>query len=64
MILNVKNLGHREINELIRKSDGEYTLTGCCGQRFIAAGMSEKKSKFTAYLAMLWAHISTEPSLL
>lgn len=43
MILNVKNLGHREINELIRKSDGEYTLTGCCGQRFIAAGMSEKK---------------------
>ena len=43
MILDVKNLDHRALNELLRKTDGDCSVTGCCGQRFIAAGMSDKK---------------------
>lgn len=42
MKLDVKNLGFCAINEAIRKSDEDITLTGCMGQRFICAGMSNK----------------------
>jgi glutamate synthase domain-containing protein 3 len=34
---------HRAINAILRDTDGDCTLTGCCGQRFIAAGMSGKQ---------------------
>ena len=39
--IDVKGLGYREVNELLRSGDSTYRLTGCCGQRFIAAGMSD-----------------------
>lgn len=39
MVVNVKDLGYKELNEGIRAT-GSCTITGCCGQRFIAAGMS------------------------
>lgn len=39
-LLDVTNLGHKEINENLRQAEGDCALTGCCGQRFIAAGMS------------------------
>ena len=39
--LNTQGLGHREINERLRQAPGPYTLTGCLGQRLIAAGMGE-----------------------
>ena len=40
MLLNTNNLGFRAINDAIRQSDGDITLTACVGQRFIGAGMS------------------------
>lgn len=42
MLLNVKNLGYKELNENLRNIEGDCTVTDCCGQRFIAAGMSNK----------------------
>ena len=42
MLLNVKNLGYKELNDSIRNIDGDCIVTDCCGQRFIAAGMSDK----------------------
>lgn len=42
MLLNVKNLGYKELNENLRNIEGDCTVTDCCGQRFIAAGMSDK----------------------
>lgn len=39
---DAKDLDYRQINELLRRTDGEITLDNCCGQRFIAAGMSGK----------------------
>ena len=42
MVIDVTNLGYKEINERLREDCRDFTLTGCCGQRFIAAGMSGK----------------------
>lgn len=42
MILNATDLGYRELNDKLRNSDDELTINGCCGQRFIAAGMRDK----------------------
>lgn len=43
MKFDTNNLNYKEINDLIRSQDKKCTLENCCGQRFIAAGMSEKK---------------------
>ena len=40
--ISVKNLSYKEINELIRQAPDSCTLTDCCGQRFIGAGMTGK----------------------
>ena len=37
---DVRGLDHRAVNAILRETDGACTLTGCCGQRFIGAGMS------------------------
>ena len=42
-LINVNGMDHKEINEAIRKMPGDCVLAGCCGQRFIAAGMSSRK---------------------
>ena len=42
MLLNAKDLGHKELNDRLRQMEGDCSITGCCGQRFIAAGMSDK----------------------
>ena len=42
MLINVKDLDYKELNDSLRKVQGDCTVTGCCGQRFIAAGMSGK----------------------
>ena len=39
---DVSNMDHRAINAILRDTDGDCTLTGCCGQCFIGAGMSGK----------------------
>lgn len=42
MMIDAKSLGYKEINEALRNPDKENTLCGCLGQRFIAAGMTDK----------------------
>lgn len=43
MELNVSAMGFSEVNEQMRQTDDpEITLTGCIGQRFLAAGTSGK----------------------
>ena len=41
-ILNVEVLDHQAINDSLRDVQEDCTLINCCGQRFIAAGMSDK----------------------
>ena len=41
-ILNVEVLDHQAINDSLRDAQEDCTLINCCGQRFIAAGMSDK----------------------
>ena len=41
-ILNVAVLDHQAINDSLRDVQEDCTLINCCGQRFIAAGMSGK----------------------
>lgn len=42
MLLDVKDLDYKALNDNLRKMQGDCVLKGCCGQRFIAAGMSDK----------------------
>ena len=42
MLLNVKSLDYKALNEALRKNATDITLEECCGQRFIAAGMFDK----------------------
>ena len=42
MLLNAKDLNYKVLNENLRKSTDDCRITECCGQRFIAAGMSDK----------------------
>lgn len=41
--INAHNLESKELNQLIRAAGDCCALTNCCGQRFLAAGMSGKK---------------------
>ena len=41
-IINAANLDYRALNETLRKTGDDCTIEGCCGQRFIAAGMSDR----------------------
>lgn len=43
MILDASNLEYKELNCLIRDSEGDITISGCLGQRFIAAGLGERR---------------------
>ncbi len=43
MMIDAKDLGFAELNRQIRKENGDCLLKNCIGQRFIAAGVSEKK---------------------
>lgn len=40
-LIDVTNMDYKTVNENLRQSDGDCTISGCCGQRFIAAGMSD-----------------------
>ena len=42
MIIDAKDLSYKEINEALR-GGGEFEIKNCLGQRFIAAGMSDKR---------------------
>lgn len=41
MVFDANQLDYKALNEAIRQSEREVTITGCCGQRFLAAGMKE-----------------------
>lgn len=41
-IIDATNLDYKAVNEALRKTSSDCTIEGCCGQRFIAAGMSGK----------------------
>lgn len=43
MIIDVSEMSYKEINDILRGEDTEYALRGCAGQRFIGAGMSQRK---------------------
>ncbi len=42
MLLDVKDLDHKTLNQKVRSSNEDVTISECCGQRFIAAGMKDK----------------------
>lgn len=42
MLIDAKSLDYRALNDSLRKAQRDCRITGCCGQRFIAAGMSDK----------------------
>ena len=42
MLIDVTNLDYKSLNNRLRESVEDCSLSGCCGQRFIAAGMSER----------------------
>ncbi len=42
MLINAKDLNYKVLNETLRKAADDCTVTECCGQRYIAAGMSGK----------------------
>ncbi len=41
-VIDATDLNYRDLNDRLRAAAGDCTLIGCCGQRFIAAGMSDK----------------------
>ena len=41
-IIDAANLDYRAVNETLRSAKTDCTIKGCCGQRFIAAGMSDR----------------------
>lgn len=43
MLINAKDLDFRTLNQMIRSTQEDCTITGCLGQRFIGAGMSGRR---------------------
>ena len=41
-LIDAKGLDYRALNNELRQTNENCTIEGCCGQRFIAAGMSDK----------------------
>ena len=41
-VIDATNLDYKAVNEALRETDSDCTIEGCCGQRFIAAGMSDR----------------------
>lgn len=41
-VINAKNLDYKMLNEELHNTDEDCVIDECCGQRFIAAGMSDK----------------------
>ena len=47
MNINAKNVDYKDLNHALREADGDCTVSDCLGQRFMAAGMSDKKITVT-----------------
>lgn len=42
MLLDATGMDFKSLNQKLRQMDTEYHIVGCCGQRFIAAGMNRR----------------------
>lgn len=42
-LIDAVNLDYKALNTLLREETGEFTVSGCLGQRFIAAGMDGRR---------------------
>ena len=42
MVIDAGCLDYKALNDTLRKAEENCKIVGCCGQRFIAAGMSQK----------------------
>lgn len=52
--IDAEKMSFSTLNELIRKTaQSDIVIHNCCGQRYIASGMSGKKSLFMEFPAML-----------
>lgn len=47
MNINAKNVDYKELNEALRNAEKECSVSDCLGQRFIAAGISDKNITIT-----------------
>ena len=47
MIIDATNVDYKELNDALRDVSGECDVRNCLGQRFTAAGMSDKEIKIT-----------------
>ncbi|WP_264175632.1 GltB/FmdC/FwdC-like GXGXG domain-containing protein [Ructibacterium gallinarum] len=47
MNISARNTDYKELNAALRDAKGDCSITDCLGQRFIAAGMSDKNIKIT-----------------
>lgn len=47
MIISAKDVDYRELNKTLRNVTGNCTVTDCLGQRFMAAGMADKRVTVT-----------------
>ena len=41
-VIDATNLDYKAVNKTLRTAEKNCIIQGCCGQRFIAAGMSDK----------------------
>ena len=41
-IIDAADLDYRAVNEALREAGSDFIIEGCCGQRFIAAGIYGK----------------------
>lgn len=42
MLFHIEGFDHKTLNQQVLSLDTDVTISGCCGQRFIAAGMKDK----------------------
>ena len=39
-VIDAAALDYKTLNEVLRQPEHDYVIEGCCGQRFIGAGMT------------------------
>ena len=46
-VIDAAALDYKTLNEALRQPEHSYVIQNCCGQRFIGAGMSDRKCQCT-----------------
>ena len=54
-VIDAAALDYKTLNEVLRQPEHDYVIEGCCGQRFIGAGMSDRILPSMEFPAMLSA---------